>query len=287
MTITEFNDLWNRDFAGLPPLAGVPMPDYNDHRISERMLEDYLDIFRGYNTREGENIMPYPHPFFDATGNSLLGFTPCIKYILIGEARPPQIDPEFNDCGGDMANTYFYNKLHIGRIVTQNERQYNMPTPWLNEPRLKWGCPPFQPCPNNKVQTLLCLASNGVLLLDIFPFAIPYGPIRPLLNAGGITRFYWDNPTNPYSLSNRINENCDLLCDDWDLSLIAPCIISRHIIDPINAFPPIATIPVGLHPAQFRTLMPDATRCPLGVNWRKVAVSAAGAPTQNLINLSF
>jgi hypothetical protein len=275
MTRREFNDQWNRDFAGLPPLAGVPMPNYDDYRISERMLEDYLDIFRGYNTREGENIMPYPHPFFDGDGNSLLGFKPCIKYILIGEARPQNVASRLNDCNGDEANTYFYNIQHVGM------------TPWLNAPRLNWGCPQFWPCPNNKVQTLLCLASNGVLLLDIFPFAITYGPIRPVLNGGGITRNYWDSPANPYSLSNRINAINGLLCDDWDLSLIAPCIISGYIINPINVFPQIASIPAGLHPAQFRTMMPDATRCPLGADWRKVAVSSAGAPTQNLINISF
>jgi hypothetical protein len=275
MTRTEFNDQWSRDFAGLPPLAGVPMPNYNDFRISERMLEDYLDIFRGFNSRNGANEMPYPHPFFDADGNSLLGYKPCVKFILIGEARPQNVAPLLNDCNGDEANTYFYNIKHVKM------------TPWLNAPRLNWGCPPFWPCPNNKVQTLLGLAAKGVLLLDIFPFAITYGPIRALLNGGGITRIYWDNPANPYSLSNRINAINGLLSDDWDLSLIAPCIVSGHIINPINAFPPIATIPVGLHPAQFRTMTPDPTRCPLGEDWRKVAVSAAGAPTQNLINISF
>jgi hypothetical protein len=284
MTENEFNVQWSRDFA---PLTTETMPRYDEFQISERMLEDYLDIFRGYNSREGENIMPYPHPFFDSNGKPILEKKPCIRYILIGEARPHQIDPDLNDCGGDRANTYFYNKLHIGKIVTKNGRQYNKPTPWLNEPRLNWGCPPFQPCPNNKVQTLLCLASNGVLLLDIFPFAIPYGPIRPLLNGGGITRVYWDNPTNPYSLSNRINAISDLLCDNWDLSLVAPCTISEFIVNPINRFPPITLLPVGLHPCQFRTIFHDNKRCKKAWDWRKVAVSSAGGPTRNLIRQSF
>jgi hypothetical protein len=254
------------------------MPSYDEFKISERMLEDYLDIFRGTNTREGELTMPYSHPFFDENGNPLLTEKPCIRYILVAEARPKPNIPLFNACipiAGDENNSYFYDIRHVNL------------TPWLNAPRLNWGCPTYTPCPANKVQTLLCLASNGVLLLDIFPFAIPYGPIRQLLNGGGITRNYWDNPANIYSLSNRITAIQGQLCKDWDLSLVAPCIISGHIINPINAFPPITAIPIGLHPAHFRTLIPDATRCPLGADWRKVAVSSAGAPTQNLINISF
>lgn len=278
MTRTEFENQWNQDFDGLAPLAGKQMPSYDEFSISERMLEDYLDIFRGYNTREGDIEMPYSHPFFDENGNSLLKEKPCIRYILVAEARPKPNAPSYNNCipiPGDTNNSYFYDIRHV------------MLTPWLNAPRLNWGCPPFTPCPTNKIETLLCLASKGVLLLDIFPFAITYGPIRRLLNDGGITRFFWDNPANPYSLSNRITAIQGLLCNDWDLSLVAPCIISGHIINPVNAFPPIAAIPVGIHPIQFRTLMPDPTRCPLGSDWRKVAVSAAGAPTQNLINISF
>jgi hypothetical protein len=76
MTRTEFNDQWIRDFA---PLTTEAMPSYDEFKISERMLEDYLDIFRGYNSREGDNLMPYPHPFFDENGNSLLKVKPCIK----------------------------------------------------------------------------------------------------------------------------------------------------------------------------------------------------------------
>ena len=69
LTRKEFEDQWNRDFAGLAPLAGEQMPSYDQFRISERMLEDYLDIFRGFNSREGDMEMPYPHPFFDENGN--------------------------------------------------------------------------------------------------------------------------------------------------------------------------------------------------------------------------
>lgn len=276
MLQTEFENLWNRHFAHLPPFVGAPIPNFGEFNIRERMIEDYIDIFRGYNSREGNVEMPYPHPFFDSNGNPLLTNKTCIKYILIGEAPPIFNPPVFNECGGDIANTYFYNVTHVGT------------TPWLNAPRLNWGCPPYQPCPANKIQTLLCLASKGVLLLDLFPYALSYtSAIRNSLNTTGATRSFWDDPTNPYNLQDRIQAIQHLLCNDWDLSLVAPCIISGYIINPANAFPPIAAIPAGIHPAQFRTLMPDNTRCPLGADWRKVAVSSAGAPTQHLINISF
>lgn len=273
MTGIEFDQLWNEHFA---PLTNAAIPNFHEHLVSERMLEDYLDIFRGHNTREGNIQMPYPHPFFDADGNPRLPEIPCIKYILIGEARPPLNPPIYNDCGGDTANTYFYNIQHVHL------------TPWLTAPRILWDCPDYLPCPHNKVQTLLCLASKGVLLLDLFPFAIGYNPaLRCRLNVRGVTRNFWDNHANPYSVQNRINANHNLLCDDWDLSLVAPCLISVQIVNPIHGFPPIATMPVGLHPAEFRTLAPDHTRCPLGGDWRKVAVSAAGFPTAHLIGISF
>lgn len=275
MTRTEFDNQWNRDFAGLSPLAGVQMPSYDEFRISERMLEDYLDLFRGYNSRDGENDMPYQHPFFDSSGKSMLDKKPCIRYIMVGEARPPLCTSVLNQCMGDLANTYFYDIRHIKH------------TSYLSAPRDNWACPVERPCPKNKVNTLLCLAAKGVLLFDLFPFSISYGGIRTMLNTGGVTRSYWDDVANPYSLSNRIQSIKKFLCNDWDLSLVAPCIISGFVVNPINAFPTIVSIPSGIHPAQFRTISPDHTRCPKGLNYRKVAVSSAGSPTRHLLNLSF
>lgn len=63
MTHQEFEGLWNGHFAALNPLVGEPIPNFDDFIIRERMVEDYLDIFRGYNSRNGDIIMPYPHPF--------------------------------------------------------------------------------------------------------------------------------------------------------------------------------------------------------------------------------
>lgn len=278
MTRTEFNDHWNRDFA---PLTAEAMPSYDEFKISERMLEDYLDIFRGYNSREGENIMPYPHPFFDDNGNSLFEKKPCIKYILLGEVRPPLKPPILSSCApinGDRNNSFFYDIRHV------------KPTqPWLSAPRLNWGCPLFTPCSNNKIDTLLCLAINGVILLDIFPFATSItSALRQNLNVTGVTRSYWDNPMNIYNIQDRVRGLSPLLCKEWDLTMVAPCIISEHIVNPINGFPTLASVPVGIHPATFRDILPDPTRCIRANNWRKVAISSAGfGPTANLINASF
>lgn len=131
------------------------------------------------------------------------------------------------------------------------------------------------------------MASKGVLLLDLFPFALAYTSVLRYLLITGATRSFWDDPTNPYNLQDRIQAIQHLLCNDWDLSLVAPCIISGHIIYPINLFPPIMATPAGIHPFQFRTIMYNNARCPLGGDFRKVAVSAAGAPTPQLINISF
>jgi hypothetical protein len=291
MTRTEFNDHWIRDFA---PLTSEPKPNYDEFKINERMLEDYLDIFRGYNTRKGEKLMPYPHPFFDSNGKPLLEKKPSIKFILIGEARLYPNKPSWNSCkpiSGDIKNTYVYDIRHVAN------------TPYLNSLKDAWICPKYQPCPTNKIETLLCLASKGVLLLDLFPFALEaFKPkdkkskfpnklkatdFRKELNKKNITRNYWDSPFNPYSIFNRLVRIESLICEDWDLTLVAPCTISEFIVNPINRFPPITLVPVGLHPCQFRTTFHDKKRCKKAWDWRKVAVSSAGGPTMNLIRHSF
>jgi len=297
-------------------------PCYHEYLQREIYFNDYLDLFRNEKTFEREDFEGYEDKFYvKITNCPILGVLDIpkhelytinidgieyllvdydypwtdeeldekryIKYILIGEAAPQQNVISINECGGDNNNTYFYNITHVGTIVMKNGREYRNPTPWLNAPRLNWNCPPFQNCPNDKAKTLLCLATKGVLLIDLFPFAISYTKLRGVLNINGVTNFYWYEPINFYSLSNRINDIDYLLSNNWDLSLITPCVISGYIINPANGFNPLEVMPIGLHPAQFRTLHPDPSRCPLGGHFRKVAVSSAGAPTQNLINISF
>lgn len=277
MTRNEYENLWNGTFGTLNDNRA--MPDYNEFRISERMLEDYLDIFRGINTRQGDLVMPYPHPYFDEFGNPLLKEKPCIKYVLVAEARPQMKPSVWNDCGGDKANTYFYDITHVGN------------TGYLNSPRISWCCPKLNSCPVNKAQTLMCLASKGVLLLDLFPFAVSIdSKDRHALNAGHFTRSFWDNALNIYNIQARLNNISTLLCKDWDLAMVAPCIISMWVVNPINGFPTLTVVRnPGQHPATFRDVLVDSKRCSRtkGVrHWKKIAVAQQG-PSSHLLKSAF
>ena len=278
----QFDDLWGSTIGAIRPT--MPIPNHNDYLLREGMLEDYLDIFRGYSTREREGAirMPYPHPFFNADGTPKLSQKPCIKYILIGEAAPQLKTPIYNKCtpiAGDTNNTYIYDIRHVGI------------TPWLTSIRIAFGAGLYTPCPTNKIDCLLYLASQGVLLLDLFPFAVPFNPaLRRRINSSGITLSFWNNTTagiiNPYNMQDRINRLGPLLCEEWDLSFVAPYITSEFIVNPANGFPPLAIVPPGLHPVSFRALLPDPSRyggCP----YKKVCISRSGFPSAYLINLSF
>jgi hypothetical protein len=195
----QYNELWNDHFAPIIP-AGTIMPPYIEYAIRERMFQDYLDIFRGENTRVEGYGMPYLHPFFNPDGTPKLKEKPCIKYIMIGECAAPlnPIIPVLGNCAipnGDTNNTYFYNILHLGF------------TQYLNAPRLAFGCPDYGPCPENKIETLLCLASKGVLLIDLFPFAINYNGLAI------------PNPLVLQLFNEKINfineELCPYLCKDF------------------------------------------------------------------------
>ena len=54
LTNDEYNNLWENHFEGINGLDGQTIPSYdleNGYLEAENMLEDYLDIFRGVNTR--------------------------------------------------------------------------------------------------------------------------------------------------------------------------------------------------------------------------------------------
>jgi hypothetical protein len=186
------------------------IPDYNEYVESENMFEDYLDIFRGINTRmersgSSNTKWYYDHPFFN--GDKLkLDKKPCIRYVMIGEARPKPNEPVINNCGGDENNTYFYNVTHV-----KNTR-------WLSEP-----CRAFNPlltrpsCPNQKAALLLDLASKGYVLIDLFPFAITFtSSIRKKMNDLGITNFFYSNYLDPI-----LTALCKLTCHNEKKPIVA------------------------------------------------------------------
>jgi hypothetical protein len=276
MTNSQFDDLWNGTFG--PLLPATPLPNYNDYLLRERMLEDYLDIFRGYSTREieGAIVLPYSHPFFNADGTPKLAKMPCIKYILVGEAPPPLKTSVLNGCNGDKKNSYIYDITHVKS------------SPWLTSPRDAFGVCKYSPCSHDKIAYLLELASEGVLLLDIYPFAILFAGLRKRLNKKGITLSFWNDPINLYNLQERINRIGTLLCKDWDLSFVAPYLTSEYIVNPAYGFPPLAIVPSGLHLGTFRALLPDPTRF-AGNHFQKIAIrnSAYPCPSAHLVSISF
>jgi hypothetical protein len=275
MNVRDYQILWHNLFA---PWVKVGMPNFQQFVTAERMLQDYLDIFRGYNSRVVGLPNLYEHPFFNPNGTPKLESIPKIRYILVGECRMSLKAQELNECApimGDTENTYFYDIRHV------------KPTAYLRQPLNHWGFINKITCPSEKVTALLHLASKGVLLLDLFPFAIKYTTSRrKTLNAHGITQSFWDNPDNPYNLKCRISAISHLLHEEWDLTMIAPATISEFIVNPINGLSALPIMPAGLHSIQFR-LTDMVARSKKAANFKKVAISSAGGPTASLIGLSF
>lgn len=207
LTKKQFDDLLGEFKKALP--KGT-IPDYNEYVESENKFEDYLDIFRGINTRmerSGSSNIKwyYDHPFFN--GDKLkLEKKPCIRYVMIGEARPKPNEPVINNCGGDENNTYFYNVTHV-----KNTR-------WLSEPCRAFNTLLTRPsCPNQKAALLLDLASKGYVLVDLFPFAITFtSSIRKKMNDLGITNFFYSNYLDPI-----LTALCKLTCHDEKKPIVA------------------------------------------------------------------
>jgi len=166
LTLAEYTNLWNTYFASVVPVASNPIgcpADYSEYINRENMLQDYLDIFRGINTRGNIKFRATPpfkswyylHPFFDSvTGKSKLKKRPCIKYILIAEAPPDtkQVVLKTNCliAGGDKNNSFFYNILHLKN------------TDYFSAPLKAFGLKPKLNCPENKINGLLELVEISV-----------------------------------------------------------------------------------------------------------------------------
>ena len=176
LTREEYEDLWNSHFTSVgirktskeDDNPNTCPTDYCNYLIREHMFEDYLDIFRGRDTRAIRHIQLceewyYPHPYFE--NNVCLIDTPALKYIMIGEAAPSK------------SGTYFYDINQINK------------TAWLSAPlnafynaklsEISYAKPKTK---DEKKKLLVELAKQGYLLIDLFPFAINYNNIREHLN---------------------------------------------------------------------------------------------------------
>lgn len=209
LTRKQFEDLWT-ELEKASPKCNIP--NYEEYTESENMFEDYLDIFRGINTRverSNSNKWYYDHPFFNGD-KPKLEKTPCIKHVMIGEARPRPNSPKINKCGGDENNTYFYNVSHLKN------------TKWLSEPCKAFSLVYTRPtCPNQKADLLLDLASRGYILIDLFPFAISFNSnnrFRDSLNKIGVSELFFRT-----YLNNKLTQLCKYKC-------------SHNEVNPIVAF---------------------------------------------------
>lgn len=271
-----YSDLWNRTFV---KIKGLKIPDYCDFLDREHMLEDYLDIFRGLNTRDARTIKPcqgwyYDHPFFDNSGNPLVNRTK-IKYFLIAEA-----------CPQNGAN-YFYDLRELkkqGYLCSAFKASYYGIGPSTTWTPLKSS--------HDKATRLLDLAKRGVVLLDIFPFAINYGlpkgenSLRNKLTTiySSITDSFWNDMGNPYCLQKRINRLSALLNPEWDLCVIAPPLLSLYIL---NNLPNLVVFPGGNHPMFFKDKATPSNRSK-GSDYKKFAVNTSNInPDYKLITSAF
>jgi len=251
LTNFEYNYLWQKHFAAIVKPAinqnGCPA-DYCNYLNREHMFQDYLDIFRGFNSRGNTGIRPflpcnncwyYEHPFFDVNNLPLLKNKPSIKYLLLGEAAPTVkvASKHSSNCligHADSNNAYFYNILH-----TKHTGYYSAPLAAFN-------IGAALDCPENKLAGLLKLAEAGVVLIDLFPFSINYNDIRAVLNDTGITINYWMGSTNPATVINKLKYISTLKNNSTaaiSIALIAPPKISHYIADKLQSSK--LTLPAG------------------------------------------
>jgi len=216
LTRTNYTNLWTNPAPGGFSQA-IHLPSYDEYVIRENQLQDYLDIFRGSDTRCDRTIRTfipadwyYDHPFLEVLKDN--AGAPKIEYIMIGEAAPP-LSPSIPGQIPDNENSYFYN-IHHGT------------SGYFTAPCKAFGIPL-----GNKTSRLLALARKGVLLLDIFPFATNYSTnFRIWLNETGVTRNFWVNVGEEItSLRNN-----SLLPKETKLAFIAPPTISHFIALQIN-----------------------------------------------------
>jgi hypothetical protein len=202
--------------------------------------------------------------FFETYLKTLQGSE--IKYILIAEAAPSN-------------GAYFYN--------------YQYPDGLKKSPYFKAVCKAFGIIARNPLTSDLAknalndLAKKGVLLLDLFPFALKIdSTLRKKISGRGIIKHFWDG--DDYSIKKQIKDLCAnhtiKLHTEWDLCLIAPPLISCHLV---GAYQELNVGPLtnGNHNQQtFNAIQPANLR---GCDHKKVASDTSRNPNATLIKIAF
>lgn len=262
LTKIEYEKLWEDNFG---KHTTEIIPKYCEYLKREIQFQDYLDLFIGKITYKRSNgfiklngceVNIGPHPF---EKEIITAGKQTIKYILIAEAPP-------------TGSTYFYDCTHLGS------------TPYFKATCNAFGIELINPLSEvQKINVLTALANKGVVLLDLFPFSIPFTTsFRKKLMARGIAKEFWNGTA--YSIQTQINSLCSLLDLEWDLCLIAPPILSCHIVGAYNAIN-IAPCTNGIHNnTTFKTLIANKKR---GCDHKKVASDTSGNPNAELIKVAF
>lgn len=195
-----------------------------------------------------------------------------MEYILVAEAAP------FHDKSKTEVGAYFYNYSNVAGLAT---------------PYFKAPCKAFRVeneiplTPERALKALQELAKKGVILLDLFPFAIKIDShLRRKIAGRGILKHFWNG--DDYSIKTQIKNLCSKnkikFHDEWDLCLIAPPLISCHLVGAYNALN-VAPFTNGLHNnTSFKAILPNELR---GCDHKKVAVDTSGSPNATLIKIAF
>jgi len=240
------------------------------HAHFDQFREDYLDLFRGKNTRATRWLADpnQDHPFESwlETGRP----TAPIRYVLVSEA-PPSTE----------RSSYIYHPDHHDR------------THWLNAPLGAFDYPVNPKDRAQKTAALLHLAKQGVLLLELFPLPIYQHTDRQALIKPEVVANYWDNNENPLSVSSRLEKLAHLLHERWDLCLIA----SEQTTDLLLKNPRFRPIhlmngPRGMHPDTFRRKeQSEFTQKAVLSGWTDDPIKGHGSrpsfPTAELIKKAF
>lgn len=224
-TKKEYTDCWNNTFGKLKVaqnsnvnIANTPL-DFPDYLKRENMLEDYLDLFRNKDTSRERDSSKNPY-FNDQSRiedelNKPVGEF-CISYLLTGEAPPANSANYLYDYGA-IGNNAYLGAVFNAQYPTDKKR-YNL-AKFLQT--------------HSKLDALVVLASRGVLVLDIFPFALQYSTsLRRSLNKTNTSDFFFFDLTNTYSVASRI-ATCQkegLFCQSTTkAAFICPPTIARHL----------------------------------------------------------
>lgn len=188
-----------------------------------------------------------------------------VRYVLIAEAAPKNGDYVYNCSFPSGLNTPYFKEV-IKAFDINFESM-------LDEANVK--------------KAFSNLAAKGVLILDLFPFAISYTTLlRKKLIKSGVVKEFWDGSV--YSIKKQIQDLCKKykieLHHDWDLCVIAPPTIGKAIVAKYSALVVTPCIS-GIHNnTTFHALHPHPLR---NSDWKKVAASKSGFPNATLIKIAF